>query len=156
LAWQTSSYVKKTAKLGPKLAFLRLLVKAMANAGVELVAGTDAPAVPGLLPGFSLHDDLDELEASGLTRFQVLSAATRAPGAFIARTKGGLPFGVVAPGYRADLILSTSNPLTTLSTLRAPAGVMVRGHWRDAASLKALADGVRESYRRASVDGDKR
>ena len=63
----------KTAKLEAKLAFLRQLVKAMADAGVELVAGTDAPAVPGLLPGFSLHDDLDELEASGLTRFQALS-----------------------------------------------------------------------------------
>jgi len=150
LAWQGSHYVNKTAKLGPKLAFLRVLVKAMADAGVELVAGTDAPAVPGMLPGFSLHDDLGELEASGLTRFQALSAATRAPGTFIHRTKGGDPFGVVAPGYRADLILSESNPLATLATLRTPIGVMVRGQWRDAAALKALTDKVRESYRRAA------
>jgi imidazolonepropionase-like amidohydrolase len=151
LAWQTSGYVKKTAKLEEKLAFLRQLVKAMADAGVELVTGTDAPAVPGLLPGFSLHDDLDELETSGLTRFQVLSAATREPGAFIARTKGGEPFGVVAPGNRADLVLSASNPLAGLSTLRKPIGVMVRGEWRDATALQALADNVRESYRRASA-----
>ena len=151
LAWQNSSYVKKTAKLEAKLAFLRRLVKAMADAGVELVAGTDAPAVPGLLPGFSLHDDLDELEASGLTRFEVLSTATRAPGTFIHRTKGGDPFGEVAPGYRADLILSTDDPLAKLSTLRAPLGVMVRGQWRDAAALRELSDGVRESYRRASA-----
>ena len=125
--------------------------KAMADAGVELVTGTDAPAVPGMLPGFSLHDDFDELEASGLTRFQVLSAATREPGAFIARTKGGAPFGIVAPGNRADLVLSASNPLAGLSTLRKPIGVMVRGEWRDAAALQALADNVRESYRRASA-----
>jgi imidazolonepropionase-like amidohydrolase len=151
LAWQRDSYVKKTAKLDAKLAFLRQMVKAMADAGVELVAGTDAPAVPGMLPGFSLHDDLDELEASGLTRFQVLSTATSAPGAFIARTKGGDPFGIVAPGHRADLILSASNPLDALSTLRTPIGVMVHGQWRDAAALKTLTDNVRESYRRASV-----
>ena len=151
LAWQNSGYVKKTAKLEAKLAFLRQLVKAMADAGVELVAGTDAPAVPGLLPGFSLHDDLDELEASGLTRFEALSTATRAPGTFIHRTKGGDPFGEVAPGYRADLILSTDDPLAKLSTLRAPLGVMVRGQWRDAAALRELSDGVRESYRRASA-----
>ena len=151
LAWQNSSYVKKTAKLEAKLAFLRRLVKAMADAGVELVAGTDTPAVPGLLPGFSLHDDLDELEASGLTRFEALSTATRAPGTFIHRTKGGDPFGEVAPGYRADLILSTDDPLAKLSTLRAPLGVMVRGQWRDAAALRELSDGVRESYRRASA-----
>ena len=151
LAWQTSGYVNKTAKLEAKLAFLRQLVKAMADAGVELVTGTDAPAVPGLLPGFSLHDDLDELEVSGLTRFQVLSAATREPGAFIARTKGGEPFGIVAPGYRADLVLSENNPLGGLSTLRKPIGVMVRGQWRDATALQALADNVREGYRRASA-----
>lgn len=150
LAWQTSHYLNKTAKLGPKLAFLRKLIKAMADANVELVAGTDAPTVPGMAPGFSLHDSLDDLEASGLTRFQTLSAATRGPGRFIHRTKGGDPFGVVAPGHRADLILSEENPLATLSTLRTPLGVMAKGQWRDAAALKALTDKVRQSYRRAS------
>jgi imidazolonepropionase-like amidohydrolase len=151
LAWQSSGYVAKTAALEAKLAFLGKLIKAMADDGVELVAGTDAPAVPGMLPGFSLHDDLDALEAAGLTRFQVLAATTRAPGAFIARTKGGDPFGVVAPGYRADLVLSSANPLDTLSTLRAPLGVMVHGQWRDTAALSALTDRVRDSYRRAAA-----
>ncbi|HEX5123636.1 MAG TPA: amidohydrolase family protein [Rhodanobacteraceae bacterium] len=150
MAWQASGYFAKTAKLDAKLAFLGRMVKAMADGGVELVAGTDAPAVPGMLPGFSLHDDLDALEAAGLTRFQVLTSATRAPGAFIARTKGGEPFGVVAPGYRADLLLTSGNPLDSLATLRAPLGVMARGQWRDAAELKAIADGVRETYRRAT------
>ncbi len=150
LGWQTSGYVNKTAKLGPKLAFLRMLVKAMADADVELVAGTDAPTIPGILPGFSLHDSLDDLETSGLTRFQALSTATRAPGAFIHRTKGGDPFGIVAPGHRADLILSEKNPLAALATLRTPMGVMVKGQWRDAAALKVLTDNIRQSYRRAS------
>jgi imidazolonepropionase-like amidohydrolase len=151
MAWQASGYFAKTAKLDAKLAFLAKMVKAMADGGVELVAGTDAPAVPGMLPGFSLHDDLDALEAAGLTRFQVLASATRAPGAFIARTKGGDPFGVVAAGYRADLVLTSDDPLDSLATLRAPLGVMVQGHWRDAAALKVLTDGVRETYRRAAA-----
>jgi imidazolonepropionase-like amidohydrolase len=148
-AWRNSSYVGKTAKLEAKLAFLRKLMKAMADGGVELVTGTDAPAVPGLLPGVSLHDDFAELETSGLTRFQVLSAATRAPGEFIARTKGGDRFGTIAAGYRADLLMSADNPLDSLATLRAPLGVMVRGQWRDAAALEALKDGVRERCRQA-------
>jgi imidazolonepropionase-like amidohydrolase len=153
MAWQASGYFAKTAKLEAKLAFLGKLVKAMADAGIELVAGTDAPAVPGMLPGFSLHDDLDALEAAGLTRYQVLASATRAPGAFIARTKGGVPFGVVAPGDRADLVLTSANPLDSLATLRAPLGVMVQGQWHDAATLQALTDRVRETYRRAAATG---
>jgi imidazolonepropionase-like amidohydrolase len=104
-----------------------------------------------MLPGFSLHDDLDALEGAGLTRFEVLTTATRAPGTFIARTKGGDPFGVVAAGYRADLVLTASNPLDSLATLRAPLGVMAHGQWHDATSLKTLADGVRETYRRAAA-----
>jgi len=151
LAWQTTPYVEKTAKLERKLAFLRHLIKAMADGGVELVAGTDAPAVPGMLPGTSLHDDLAELLASGLTPYQALSAATREPGEFIARTKGGVPFGVVATGYRADLLLSAENPLQNPATLRAPVGVMANGVWRDAAALEKLRRDVYESYVRAST-----
>jgi len=151
LNWQTSDYVGKSARLEAKLEFLRHFVKAMADAGVELVAGTDAPAVPGCLPGVSLHDDLAELEASGLTRYQVLTTATRAPGAFIERTKHGDQFGLVATGYRADLVLSSQNPLDSLVTLRKPLGVMAAGHWRDAVELDALKARVRESYRQASA-----
>jgi hypothetical protein len=150
LAWTKSAYLTKTARLEAKLEFLRAMLKSMADAGVELVAGTDAPAVPGLLPGFSLHDDLAELERSGLTRFQVLLTATRAPGDFIVRTKGGEPFGQVIRGFRADLILTADNPLSVLATLRTPLGVMANGQWRDATQLKGLLDDVRDSYRRAS------
>ncbi len=149
--WQKSDYVGKTAKLEAKLEFLRRFVKAMADANVELVAGTDAPVIPGVTPGFSLHDDLDELVASGLSRYQALSAATRAPGAFIERTKHGDRFGLVATGCRADLILSAQNPLDSLATLRKPLGVMAAGRWHDAAALDALKDHVRESYRQATA-----
>lgn len=150
LAWARSPYLKKTARLEAKLDFLRLMTKAMADADVELVAGTDAPGVPGTLPGFSLHEDLAELERSGLTHFQVISTATRAPGDFIARTKGGEHFGQVATGYRADLILTADNPLSMLSTLRTPLGVMANGHWRDAAALQDVLNDVRDNYRHAS------
>jgi hypothetical protein len=145
--WRRSSYASKSARLEAKLAFLRKLAKAMADGGVELLAGTDAPSIPGLAPGYSLHDDLAELERSQLSRYQALSTATRAPGAFIARTKGGVPFGQVVAGYRADLVLTGHNPLEGLSTLRAPLGVMTEGRWRDRQALDELLAGVRRSYR---------
>ena len=100
--------------------------------------GTDAPTIPGLVPGFSLHDDLHALEQAGLTRYQVLCAATRTPGEFIRRS---LPdadaFGTVVPGNRADLVLSATNPLDDLSTLRKPLGVMANGNWYAKSDLQA-------------------
>lgn len=145
-AWRRSSYGSKSVKLAAKLAFERKLVKAMADGGVQLLSGTDAPSIPGLVPGYSLHDNLAELERSQLTRYQALSTATRAPGEFIARTKGGTPFGQVRTGYRADLLLSEQNPLDGLSTLRKPVGVMAEGRWYDSGALDLLRVKTRASY----------
>lgn len=153
LAWMRSSYPDKTAKLGAKYHFLQKLVKAMANAGVSMVAGSDAPAVPTLLPGFSLHDNLDELERAGLTRFQALSITTAQAGDFIRRTKGGPGFGTITAGSRADLVLTAANPLEGLATLRRPLGVMAKGRWHDAADLAGLLAEVRASYRSAAPAG---
>lgn len=146
-AWRRSGYGAKSARLEAKLAFLRKLAKALADVGVELLSGTDAPTIPGVAPGYSLHDNLVELERSQLSRYQALVTATRAPGAFIARTKGGAAFGQIVTGYRADLVLTEHNPLEGLATLRAPLGVMAEGRWRDRQSLAALMEGVRASYR---------
>ena len=65
------------------------------------------------------------------------------PGEFIAKTvPESAKFGVVAPGYRADLLLVADNPLERPATLRAPLGVMAGGRWHDAAGLETMLDEV--------------
>lgn len=148
LAWAGSSYQKKAVDLSRRVAFEARFVKAMANAGVPLIAGGDAPTIPGQVPGFALHDEIDAMLAAGLTPWRALSAATRTPGEFIAKTvPGAAKFGVVAPGYHADLLLVADNPLEKPSTLRTPIGVMANGRWYDRAALNAMLAEV--SARRA-------
>lgn len=143
LAWAGSGYQKKAVDLSRRVAFEARFVKAMADAGVPLIAGGDAPTIPGQVPGFALHEEIDAMLAAGLTPWQALSAATRTPGEFIAKTvPGAAKFGVMAPGYRADLLLVADNPLEKPATLRAPLGVMAGGRWFDAAALKAMLDEV--------------
>lgn len=149
IAWRSGGYDTHTGDLDARLAFLQKFVKALSAAGVPLVTGTDTP-LPGLVPGFSLHQDLHALEGAGLSRFDVLSAATRVPGQLIATAKPDAQhFGTIAVGNRADLILSAVNPLMKLSTLEHPLGVMAAGHWHDAADLGKLLDGVAAKYRAA-------
>ncbi|KTE42434.1 MULTISPECIES: amidohydrolase family protein [unclassified Sphingopyxis] len=137
--WARSGYQKKAVDLSRRAAFEDRFVKAMADAGVPLVAGGDAPTIPGLVPGWALHGEIDAMLSAGLTPWQALSAATRTPGEFIAKTvPGATQFGVVAPGYRADLLLVADNPLAKPATLRAPLGVMANGRWYDAAALQAM------------------
>ena len=143
LAWAGSGYQKKAVDLSRRVAFEARFVKAMADAGVPLIAGGDAPTIQGQVPGFALHEEIDAMLAAGLTPWQALSAATRTPGEFIAKTvPGAAKFGVLAPGYRADLLLVADNPLEKPATLRAPLGVMAGGRWFDAAALKAMLDEV--------------
>lgn len=147
LEWRASDYFTKTAKLLPRADYLRKLVKAFADGGVRLILGTDAPTIPGLFPGSSVHDQLAELRAAGLTPFQALATATSGPGDFIAKTKGGVPFGRIVPGERADLVLSRTNPLKDPATLRAPVGVMAAGRWRDRAALDQMLAEIAARYR---------
>ena len=152
IAWRSGGYDTRSGSLDDRLAFLKTFTKALADAGVPLLSGTDTPTLPGLVPGFSLHENLQALEGAGLTRFQALSTATRTPGALIAAAKPGSQcFGVVTVGCRADLILSDANPLDSLATLKAPLGVMATGHWYDAADLKHRLDDVADKYRQAAI-----
>jgi imidazolonepropionase-like amidohydrolase len=147
IRWRAQGYKNRTGDLSAQLHFLSKFTRALSEAGVHLVAGTDAPTIAGLLPGYSLHDALKALRDVGLTPFQTLSVATRVPGEFIQRTKpGSEPFGVIAPGSRADLILSSENPLENLATLRRPLGVMTRGKWYSSVDLQALVEAVEETY----------
>ena len=105
------------------LAQRRALVTALDAAGARILAGTDAGyLVPA---GSSLHEELAELSAAGLTNEEVLAAATRSAGQYL----GDPTLGVIAVGARADLLLVNENPLENLATLRNPAGVMLNGKW---------------------------
>ncbi|WP_343521335.1 amidohydrolase [Sphingomonas sp.] len=91
LEWPLAGYDTRQGDLMPRAAFLGRLVKAFADAGIPLVAGSDAPTIPGVFVGSSLHDNLALLEAAGLTRYQALATATRNAGAFLVRARTRSP-----------------------------------------------------------------
>ncbi|MFJ1706272.1 amidohydrolase family protein [Kitasatospora sp. NPDC088346] len=86
----------------------------LVDAGVTILAGTDAPN-PGTVFGASLHRELELLGRCGLTPARVLHAATAAP----ARVFRLADRGHVAPGGRADLLLVSGDPLTDITAIRA-------------------------------------
>jgi hypothetical protein len=146
-AWINADYVRRSGDLAAVLAFLREFTMALQTAGVPLLAGTDSPAIPGMLPGFAIHDDLRTLVEAGLSPFQALSAATRTPGEFIMKTvPKAQKFGLVAEHYRADLILVPGNPLDDLQVLKSPLGVLCRGRWFPSAQLSAMLEERKAKY----------
>ena len=112
------------------LATRKALIKALHDAGVPVLLGSDSPQTFNV-PGFSIHRELESMLAAGLTPFEALATGTSAPAAFF----GTSDWGVIAPGRAADLILLTANPLLDIAATRRIEGVMVRGRWLDRAEL---------------------
>jgi len=108
----------------------RRMVAALHDAGAGLLVGTDA-GIGRTAPGSSIHDELEELVAAGLTPNEALRAATVDAASFL-----GVPdeFGRVATGLRADLLLLDGDPLQDISVTRRRAGVVLRGVWRRSGS----------------------
>jgi imidazolonepropionase-like amidohydrolase len=95
------------------------------RAGVGLLVGTDAMNT-GVVPGFSVHDELGDLVAAGLTPYEALQAATTNAARFLGQRGDG---GDVAVGQKADLVLLEANPLEDIANTRRISGVIVRGRW---------------------------
>ena len=115
--------------------------------GVVLLSGTDA-SVPGGVPGFALHRELDELIGAGLTPHEALRTVTANPGGWVERHLGTRPFGRIAAGQRADLLLLGANPLEDHRALRELRAVVVRGAWHEHAELQRRIDELAAGYAR--------
>jgi imidazolonepropionase-like amidohydrolase len=108
------------------------LVRGLRDAGVPLLVGTDDMA-PMQLPGFSLRDEMIDLEEAGLTPAEVLRAATYNAALFLKESNGG----EIRSGAIADLVLLEANPLEDVSNVFQQAGVMLHGRWLPGAELQA-------------------
>lgn len=100
-------------------------VRAMVQAGVPIVSGTDANETP-IAPvphGASLHDEMGLLTEAGLTPAEALNAATGAA----AEAFGLSDRGLIGEGRRADFVLVDSDPVADPSVLRSPRRVWVAG-----------------------------
>ena len=58
------------------------------QAGVPMLAGTDGPGIPGMIPGVAIHDDIAILRSLGMTPFEALATATSNAGRFITSRDG--------------------------------------------------------------------
>ena len=144
--WRTEADDLPPWRLEAEAAILgagRAMVVALHRAGVALLAGTDV-GNPFLVPGLSLHTELELLVQAGLTPLVALQAATIEPARFLQATDS---LGTVAPGMLADLVLLDANPLDDISNTRGIHGVVTGGRYLDRETLDALIASASRSSR---------
>lgn len=102
------------------------------DAGVDILLGTDAGAIPDHFFGYTGHRELEIFVRLGMTPMQALIAATSAP----ARRLGLDDLGLLKPGYSADLLILDENPLEDIRHTRAISRVYLRGQEIDRVALR--------------------
>lgn len=107
--------------------FQRPFTKVFHDKGGQLMTGTDS-LLPRLVPGFALHQELQELVGVGLTPFEALRTSTTIPYEYLGESGEA---GTIAVGKRTDLLLVDANPLEDVSAASRISGVMMRGRWID-------------------------
>jgi imidazolonepropionase-like amidohydrolase len=118
------------------IAFNDRLVRIFAEDGIPILTGTDA-SVPGVVYGYSLHDELEALAHAGLSNRQVLESTTRLAAEFLG-VQGKR--GTIETGKEADLLLLDANPLTEVANTRRIAAVIMAGNYYSRRRLDAMME----------------
>jgi len=109
-------------------------LRLLSAAGVKIGVGTDGGGQTGdQFVGWTMHAELENLVAAGLTPAQVLVDATR----HSAEILGLDDLGMVAVGKSADFVVLDANPLDDITNTRRISRVVLRGHDVDRAKLRA-------------------
>src|SRR5829696_9113764 len=99
------------------------LTKIMYDNGVQILSGSDIPNF-GLVPGASLHNELELLAQTGIKPLEVIEIATN-NGA----TALGIDdiVGTIQPEKQADMVVLSANPIENISNTKQIEAVMVDG-----------------------------
>lgn len=128
------------------------MTKALHEAGVQLMAGTDFATVPYVAPGVSLHEELELLVEAGLTPMEALQTATLHPALYLGRAHSG---GTVEEGKLADLVLLKANPLEDIRNTRQIRAVVLNGRLFRKEDLLSLREPVPVENRRKALGGSR-
>jgi imidazolonepropionase-like amidohydrolase len=124
-----SASVERTEAIARRLACLKRFLGRLAPAArARVVAGSDTPN-PYVVPGISLHRELELLVDSGFSPMEALLAATRTAADFLGQ---GGALGTVEPGKAADLVVLARDPLGAITATRDVEVVIRAGRvvWR--------------------------
>ena len=110
------------------------MVDFMHDRGISFMAGTDTP-IGFLIPGLSLHQEIQELHESGLSELEALQTATINPAKYFNLENS---LGRIKSGFIADLIILDKNPLESISNTKSIHAVIKEGNLMNRSYLDSL------------------
>lgn len=117
---------------------IHIMTKALVDNKVAIMAGTDAN-VATVVPGFSLHDELQSLSKSGMTNSQALYSATVEPSNWMKSNTGKIKIG-----YNSDLVLLSKNPLVDMKNTKTIEYVFFDKNMIDKIQIKTILKAIED------------
>lgn len=121
------------------------LLKSMADAGVGLLLGSDAPQVYNV-PGFSIQHEMKAMADAGIDNYDILKSGTANPAKFF-NMEG--EFGTVTEGAAAELILLNANPLDNINNVKKLNGILIQGKWMPKKLIDAELAKIAKKYEKS-------
>jgi hypothetical protein len=119
----------------------RWVLVELERVGILLLLGTDSgTGGMGIVPGYSIHDELRILVDNGFSPYEAIATGTVNAAIVVEEMTGDGDFGAIEEGKRADLILVRDNPLEDITTIEEPLGVMAAGRWYSRETLTQLIE----------------
>lgn len=140
-SWRATALQRLSASDSAKTAGSERTRRRLAQIGnmyrqkIPFLAGTDAPAGYDLVPGTSIHRELQIFVRAGLTPLEALQTATLNPARFYGETDA---WGTVTQGKRADLVVLARNPLADIANTRSVVAVVSEGRYFSPAALDSM------------------
>jgi len=128
--------------------FQRPFTFAFHKAGGKMLTGTDA-LLPGIVHGFSIHKELEELVGVGITPFEALKASTTNPFEFLGELDKA---GTLEIGKVSNLLLLEDNPIKDISNTRKIYGVLVKDRWIPKEEIKSKLNNISKAYAEMGMD----
>ncbi len=120
------------------------MVSDLSKAAVPLLVGTDL-MMPGIIPGYSVHQEMTIWQEAGVSPAAVLRSATLAP----ARLMGlDNRLGTIAEGKTASMVLLRANPLADVRNTQQVEAVFLRGRYFSRDDLNHLLDEAKNLARK--------
>lgn len=127
--WTATDFVRMR-KVWPKML---AIVKRYYREGVQLTTGSDLPN-PWVVPGISLHQEMELLAEAGIPTQDILAMSTRNAARALGLER---EIGTIEVGKRADLVVLRGNPLKDIRNTRTIEYIFRCGQLFEASQLRA-------------------
>lgn len=134
--WQTVS--RRPMPIAEYKRVFNLLI----DKNAPLVSGTDM-GEPYIIPGFSLHTELEYMQYLGMSPYKVLESSTKNAALMIGAEDR---LGTIEVGKEANLVLLDANPLEDIANTGTISGVCRKGELLSRADLDAMLLEVEQKY----------